>query len=128
MGDATLCWCASPDWPIIGCVLVRIVDGSAYIVGSYCTDGGRHEGVDDDGIEDTMGIPATREVVRWWLGASGGCGRSIVRGYAQDADAAQAAIEAVADALGFVGVDVDGDAVWQTDPSGNSGELEARDG
>ena len=105
-------WMPDPGFPPLGAVCYRVVGGRCLLVGSYSNDGDHHDGSDDDGIEDVMGLPQTREVVRWWVGASGGCGRALARGYAPDADTAMAAVEATADALGLLGLDRSGDAVW----------------
>jgi len=105
-------WMPHPGYPLLGSVCYRVVGGRCLLVGSYSNDGDHHDGPDDDGIEDVMGLPQTREVVRWWVGASGGCGRALARGYAPDVDTAMAAVEAAADALGLLGLDACGSAEW----------------
>lgn len=109
-------WAPHPDFPSLGEVLYLVGhDNDAQLVGSYAADGDYHDGVDDEGIGALLAegprLPST-DIVRWWLGATEQGGHAIARGYAPSREAAQAAVIASARALGWMGLDPDGDPVW----------------
>ena len=103
---AALAWLPCPSYPRISEACYR----GALVVGGLAAD--RELWSAEDESEALANLGDLHERVRWWVGAEGGAGYDRrVTGYAPDAAAGRRAVEACAEAIGFVGVGADG-AVW----------------
>ena len=101
-------WLPCPSYPRISQVAYR----GDRVVGGLTAD--RELWDPEDESEDLANLGELYERTRWWVGAEGGAGYDRpATGYAPDAASARRAVEACAEAIGFVGVGADG-AVWET--------------
>ena len=99
-------WLPCPVYPRISEACYR----GGLVVGGLTAD--REHWSAEDESEALANLGELNERVRWWVGAEGGAGYDRpATGYAPDAAAGRRAVEACAEAIGFVGVGADG-AVW----------------
>ena len=99
-------WVPCPSYPRISEACYR----GGLVVGGLTADHDIWSAEDES--EALANLGDLHERVRWWVGAEGGAGHDRpATGYAPDAAAGRRAVEACAEAIGFVGVGADG-AVW----------------